>query len=140
MNRIIPCLWYNQAQQQIDWLCDTFGFDVKMNVQEDGVVMHAELLWKGNMIMIGSSRRGTDFDAVTIHPHSAGRRVTQAPYMICDDAELDSLYAKACANGAEIFIELRDEDYGGRNFSCRDPEGHIWSFGSYNPWADQSSS
>jgi transposase len=32
-------------------------------------------------------------------------------------------------------IEIRDEDYGGRDYSCRDPEGHVWNFGSYDPWA-----
>ena len=39
------------------------------------------------------------------------------------------------AAGAEIVIEIRDEDYGGRHYSCRDPEGHVWNFGSYDPWA-----
>ena len=39
------------------------------------------------------------------------------------------------AAGAEIVIEIKDEDYGGRDYSCRDPEGHVWNFGSYDPWA-----
>jgi uncharacterized glyoxalase superfamily protein PhnB len=29
-----------------------------------------------------------------------------------------------------------DQDYGGRVYSARDPEGHVWSFGSYDPWAE----
>ena len=41
----------------------------------------------------------------------------------------------AQAAGAEIVIDIKDEDYGGRGFTCRDPEGHVWSFGSYDPWA-----
>jgi uncharacterized glyoxalase superfamily protein PhnB len=40
----------------------------------------------------------------------------------------------AIAASAEIVIEIKDEDYGGRGFSCRDPEGHIWNVGTYNPW------
>jgi uncharacterized glyoxalase superfamily protein PhnB len=31
-------------------------------------------------------------------------------------------------------MEIKDEDYGGRDYSCRDPEGHVWNFGSYDPW------
>jgi uncharacterized glyoxalase superfamily protein PhnB len=32
-------------------------------------------------------------------------------------------------------IEPRDRDYGGRDYTCRDREGHVWTFGSYDPWA-----
>jgi uncharacterized glyoxalase superfamily protein PhnB len=49
--------------------------------------------------------------------------------------DADKHYARAVAAGAEIVMELRDEDYGGRDYSCRDPEGHVWNFGSYDPWA-----
>ena len=53
--------------------------------------------------------------------------------IVVDDA--DKHYARAVAAGAEIVMEIRDEDYGGRGYSCRDPEGHLWNFGSYDPWA-----
>jgi uncharacterized glyoxalase superfamily protein PhnB len=38
------------------------------------------------------------------------------------------------AAGAEVVIKLQDADYGGRGYSCLDLEGHVWNFGSYNPW------
>ena len=38
------------------------------------------------------------------------------------------------AAGARIADPLEDKDYGGRGYSCFDPEGHVWSFGSYDPW------
>jgi uncharacterized glyoxalase superfamily protein PhnB len=44
-------------------------------------------------------------------------------------------YRDAVAAGAEIVEKLADADYGGRGYSCRDPEGHVWSFGTYDPWA-----
>jgi uncharacterized glyoxalase superfamily protein PhnB len=50
-----------------------------------------------------------------------------------DDA--DAHYARAAAAGAEIVLDIVDEDYGGRGYSCRDPEGHLWNFGTYDPWA-----
>ena len=39
------------------------------------------------------------------------------------------------AAGAEIVWPLENPEYGGVFFACRDPEGHIWNVGSYDPWA-----
>ena len=58
---------------------------------------------------------------------------TQSAYVIVEDA--DAHYARAKAAGAEIVVEIEDQDYGGRLYSCRDPEGHLWNFGTYDPWA-----
>ncbi len=58
----------------------------------------------------------------------------QSIYIIVDDA--DAHHARAKAAGAEIVMEVADQDYGGRLYSCRDPEGHLWNFGTYDPWAD----
>lgn len=43
-------------------------------------------------------------------------------------------HARAKTAGAEIAIEIKDEDHGGRGFSCGDLKGHLWSFGTYDPW------
>jgi uncharacterized glyoxalase superfamily protein PhnB len=48
----------------------------------------------------------------------------------------DAHHARAVAAGAEVVMPLEDKDYGGRGYSCRDPEGHVWSFGDYDPFAD----
>ena len=48
----------------------------------------------------------------------------------------DDHYAQARAAGAEILIDIQDMDYGGRGYTCRDLEGHIWSFGTTDPWQD----
>lgn len=45
--------------------------------------------------------------------------------------EPDALFARATAAGAELVEGLEDTDYGSRGFSVRDPEGNIWSFGTY---------
>ncbi len=57
---------------------------------------------------------------------------TQTPYIIVE--EIDDHYRRAIAAGARIVLDIKDEDYGGRGYSCQDPEGYIWNFGSYNPW------
>ena len=39
------------------------------------------------------------------------------------------------AGSAGIVVPREDQHYGGRSYSCRDPEGHVWNFGTYDPWA-----
>ena len=54
--------------------------------------------------------------------------------MIVDDP--DGHYERAKGAGAEIVMELTDTDYGSRDYSAREPEGNIWSFGTYLPGRD----
>jgi len=42
------------------------------------------------------------------------------------------------AAGARIVIDIADQPYGGRGYACRDLEGYLWWFGSYDPWADHA--
>jgi len=65
-------------------------------------------------------------------PDEIGGFETQSAYVVVSDA--DEIYRRAKIAGAEIVIEIKDEDYGGRVFSCRDLEGHLWNIGSYDPW------
>ncbi len=82
--------------------------------------------------MLGSAR-ASEVDNLQKLPDALGGGVSQSPYIIVGDAEKH--YARAVTAGAEIVIEMRDEDYGGRGYCFRDPEGHVWNFGSYDPWA-----
>ena len=84
----------------------------------------------GSMIMLGSAR-DDEFGRLQSTPAVLGG-TTQSPYMVVACA--DDVYARAKAAGAEIVIAIKDEDYGGRVFSCRDPEGHLWNVGTYDPW------
>lgn len=130
---IIPTLKYNNAMDAIDWLCTAFGFDKHMVVTGDaGVVEHAQLTLNGGMIMVGSVR-DTAFDRLQKPPSAVGGVVTQSPYVVIED--VDAHYRTAVAAGADIVLEPEDQDYGGRLYVCRDPEGHLWSFGSYDPFA-----
>ncbi len=84
------------------------------------------------MIMLGSAR-DDDFAKVQ-KPAVANHLVTQSAYIVVPDA--DAVYARAKANGAIIVLEISDKDYGGRDFTCRDPGGQVWSIGTYNPWVN----
>ena len=83
------------------------------------------------MIML-SSRSDTEFSRLMKQPDEVKGAETQSPYVIVEDA--DAHYARAKTAGAEIVIDIADASYGGRGYSCRDIEGHLWSFGTYDPW------
>jgi len=131
---IIPVLRYRDAPVAIEWLCQTFGFEKNLVVpNEDGSIAHAQLSFGNGMIMLGSvPKQETDFGRLMKQPDEIGGAETQSSYVVVEDA--DAIHARAKAAGARIAIEIKDEDYGGRGFSCYDLEGHLWSFGTYDPW------
>ena len=131
---IIPCLRYRDAPKAIEWLCRTFGFEKQLVVPNaDGTIAHAQLSFGNGMIMLGSVLEvETEFGRLIKQPDEIGGFETQSAYVVVSDA--DEIYARAKAAGAEIVIEIKDEDYGGRDFSCRDLEGHLWNIGTYDPW------
>jgi uncharacterized glyoxalase superfamily protein PhnB len=129
---VIPCLRYRDAQSAIEWLCRAFGFEKHLVVpSEGGTIAHAELSFGNGMIMLGSVKE-SEFDRLMKQPDEIGGAETQTSYVIVSDA--DALYARAKAAGAKIVLDIKDEDYGGRGFSCRDLEGRLWNFGTYDPW------
>ena len=132
---IIPVLRYRDAPAAIEWLCQAFGFERHLVVPNaDGTIAHAQLSFGNGMIMLGSvPKNETEFGSLMKQPDEVGGGQTQSLYVVVADA--DAAYARAKAGGAKITMEIRDEDYGGRGFSCFDVEGHLWSFGSYDPWS-----
>ena len=131
---IIPTLRYSNGQAAIDWLCKAFGFKTQLVVPDkDGSIAHAQLVYGNGMIMLGSANNN-EFHTFVKSPIESGCIGSQSAYIIVND--VDSHYKTAVAAGAEIIIDIKDEDYGGRAYSCRDPEGHVWNFGSYDPWAE----
>ena len=82
-----------------------------------------------------SASNAGDWGKTIVQPDEVGGRETQSPCVIVADA--DAHYARAVAAGASIVIDIADQPYGGRGYACKDPEGHLWWFGSYDPWAEQ---
>jgi uncharacterized glyoxalase superfamily protein PhnB len=129
---IIPCLRYRDAHAAIDWLCKAFGFEKNAVYAEGDTVHHAQLTFGNGMVMLGSADDRSEWGKQIAQPQEIGLRETQSPCVIVTDA--DAHYAQAKAAGAAIVMEIADQAYGGRGYSCRDPEGHLWWFGSYDPW------
>jgi len=128
---VIPCMRYRDAPAAIEWLCDTFGFETQLVVpNEDGTIAHAQLTFGNGMIMLGSAF-DTEYGRLLKQPSEIGDFVTQNAYLVVNDADL--VYGRVLEGGGKILLDIKDEEYGGRGFTCRDPEGHIWSIGTYDP-------
>jgi uncharacterized glyoxalase superfamily protein PhnB len=84
------------------------------------------------MIMLGSAF-DTEYGQLLKQPSDTGGFVTQSAYLVVNDA--DQVYGRVLEGGGKILLEIKDEDYGGRGFTCSDPEGHVWSIGTYDPYA-----
>lgn len=126
--RIYPTLRCKDAEAMIRWLQDVIGFtEYAVHRGDDGVVRHAQLSYGSSILMLGQSR---DDEYGRLVGDLGGRR-TDALYVAVDAP--DALHVKAKAAGAKIEMELHNTDYGSREFACRDPEGNLWSFGTYWP-------
>ena len=129
---IIPSLRYRNAPAAIEWLCRAFGLRKSLVVPDDsGGVAHAQLSFGDGMIMLGSVR-DDEWGRFIKPPDEIGGAATQSIYLVVSDADI--VYERAKNAGAEILIPVKDEEYGGRSFSCRDLEGHLWTIGTYDPW------
>jgi len=134
---IIPALRYRNAPAAIEFLCKAFGFERRAVYQpSDTQVDHAQLVLGGDMIMLGSASNDGDYAKWVSPLKSPDDAGTQGIYVVIDDC--DAHHARAKAAGARILRPPTDEDYGGRGYTCRDLEGNVWSFGTYDPWATSS--
>ena len=137
-HEIIPNLRYADAPGAIDFLCEAFGFErkvVHLSEQDASVVQHAQLVWADRMVMVYSLNDTEYARAAGMRTAAEAGGPTVGLYLIVED--VDAHAERARAAGASIILEPRDQDYGGRGYSARDPEGNVWSFGSYDPWADE---
>jgi uncharacterized glyoxalase superfamily protein PhnB len=123
---IWPSLNYRDARAGIRYLVETFGFEEVLVVPgeaDENVVEHAQLRWpEGGGVMLGTAGREGN-------PFSQRPTGASAVYVVTDQP--DVLYKRATEAGAEIVRELYEADYGSRGFDARDPEGNLWSFGTY---------
>ena len=132
---VIPSMRYVDAPAAIDWLCSVLGFSKHLVVPlEDGTIAHAQLVLGDGMIMLGSAR-DDEYGKLVKVPGLSGAN-TQSACLVVDDPQ--SVHERAVAAGAEIVMPLQNPEYGGEYFACRDPEGHIWNIGSYDPWEEPS--
>ena len=123
---IHPVLRYRDAKAAVAFLKEAFGFtEVAVYEGGGGLVQHAELAYGNGMVMLGSTGTESEFDR-------AAKDLGQGSvYVVVADA--DAHHRQAVAHGAEIVLPLRDQEYGSRDYTARDTEGNLWSFGTYQP-------
>jgi uncharacterized glyoxalase superfamily protein PhnB len=130
---IIPAHRYRNAPAAIDWLCKVLGFERHVVYEgENGAIAHAELSLGNGIFMLGTGKDdeiGQSFKS----PQDLGGMETCAIYLVVPNA--DEVHARAVAANATIVRPLQDTPYGSREFAVKDPEGHTWSVGTYDPWA-----
>jgi uncharacterized glyoxalase superfamily protein PhnB len=125
--RISSAVFYQDAAKAIDWLCDAFGFEVRLKVEgEKGTIEHSELTYGEGLLMVSQAGKRPNYRS----PGQAGGN-TQAMMVYVDDVEAHC--ARARAAGAKIVEEPTVHDYGDeywsdRGYECVDPEGHHWWF------------
>jgi len=131
--RISSALYYRDPATAIDWLCRSFGFEVRLKVVGDqGRIEHSELVFGDGLIMVGDEAKvPPGQSAYRRSPRSVGGGNTQSLLVYVDDAEAHC--ARARAAGARIVSEPRTEDYGDdywsdRIYGAEDLEGHQWWF------------
>jgi uncharacterized glyoxalase superfamily protein PhnB len=116
-------LAFRDAEAMIQWLT-AIGFEEAAVYRDDGdpsTVVHAEYRWPhGGGIM---------FSTFDDRPDWPVRPGTAAAYLVCDDC--DAVFARAVSAGASVLREPEDQDYGGRSAGVQDPEGNVWSLGTY---------
>lgn len=133
---IVPCLRYRRAIEAIDFLCKAFGFEkqaVYVNEEHKHLVDHAQLTFGDGMIMIGSVRDDTPFAKHMVQPDEVMGRETQCA-CVTVKGDLREHCERAKRAGAVIVDDYEEKPYGGAGYSARDPEGHLWYFGTYDPW------
>ena len=127
---IFPAVRYKDGHAAIEWLVRAFGFE-KQAVYDapDGTVAHAQLRFGPGVFGLSSTEAGRT-------PDNPWSTVRQGIYVSVN--EVDALHDRAKAAGADIAMPLTDQEYGSRDFSVRDPEGHLWGFGTYDMAAPEA--
>jgi uncharacterized glyoxalase superfamily protein PhnB len=129
---VVPTVRYRDVDAAVVWLNDAFGFEPhRLLTAEDGSVRYAELTFGTGMVMVGPVEED-GLGKLMVQPGDIGGAETQICYLFVEDAQRQ--YERVRAAGADIVLDMTEEANEGRGFSCRDPEGHVWVFGSYDPW------
>jgi uncharacterized glyoxalase superfamily protein PhnB len=120
-----PSFLYRDADAAMSWLESTLGFERREDHRdEQGNVQHAEMSLGSAIVMLGTAGVGRE-------PFRSLPAAGSLVYCAVDD--VDALYERARAAGADVPLEPMDTDYGSRDFTVRDPEGNLWAFGTYRP-------
>ena len=110
---VIPVLAYPDVNQAAAWLCDAFGFTVRLRIGDHRVQLNV-----GGGALIVRELRLNEFNAQLGIGHSVTIRIEDA----------DAHCERAKARGARITQEPLTQPYGERQYNAEDFAGHSWTF------------
>ena len=123
---VCPVLLYRDAKAAIKLLTEGLGFTADAVYEgDDGSVLHAELSYGNGTVMLGTAGGTGAFAEAT---RGAGPTTV---FVTVED--VNAHHERARTYGVEILTPPVDQDYGSRDYLARDPEGNLWSFGTYRP-------
>lgn len=122
---------YREPERAVAWLVRALGFTLRRVVtRADGSFGFAHMAFGDSLVMV-TPVRDAPFDRLFKMPDETGRTSTQACYFQVPDIEAH--HARAKAAGADIVLDIKLYEHGGCRYACRDTEGHLWTFGTYDP-------
>ena len=131
--RISSAIYYEESAKAIDWLCNAFGFEVRLKIEgEHGSIVHSQLVLGEGVVMVGAARKGTDSErSFPRSPREIDGANTQSMMVYVDDVEAHCMRAREA--GAKIVSGPTTTDYGedywmDRGYEAEDFEGHHWWF------------
>lgn len=131
--RISSSVSYEDPAKAIDWLCNAFGFEVRLKVEgSNGAILHSELVFGEGVIMLGSAKKESRPESsYRQSPRMIGGANTQNMMVYVDDVEAH--FKRAREAGAKIVSEPTTTDHGeeywsDRGYEAEDLEGHHWWF------------
>jgi uncharacterized glyoxalase superfamily protein PhnB len=120
---LTPYLTVRDARAATDFFEAAFGFRVRDSVHDDGAMMHVEMTWQDQLIVMFAPEGAFGSTAKT--PMSAGTIAPQSFYLYVDD--VDAVYARALAAGAKSLSEPQDQFWGDRFAQIEDLDGYRWA-------------
>lgn len=126
---IHPTLRYADPRAAIDFLVAALGFtELNVHADDEGTIGHAELGWGP------ADDRGVVMLGARTDPPSPFDTGQASNYLaLAEGEDVDAHHDRAVAAGATLLHGLVDQPYGSREYSVSDPEGNVWSVGTYRP-------
>ena len=112
---VIPELAYADVGEAVRWLCDAFGFTVRLTIANHRAQLN---VGDGAMVVTQLARTTTD----------AAPRIDRAHSVMVRVDDVDRHHDRAAAHGALILRPPTTYPYGERQYTVEDPGGHIWNF------------
>lgn len=123
---VFPNLRVTNLVEEIDWLTQVLGFETHFVAEHEGHIVHAELRFGDQLVFMQPDKAD---DPYGMHSPRALNGANQCVCLAVDD--VNAVAARVRAAGGEMITEPHDTPYGAREFSCRSPDGHVWSVGNY---------